>query len=339
MKHYGKLTAAAAAGFMTLSAMGVAPVFAAQTDAGFEVDVTKTVTKSDTQALVPAVTFTYSVAPGNAEVVGSIKAGITDGLSLKNSDGSLETNDDEVGKDKATFTGVTLVANNTAYATAGPGVYHYVVTEKEETSNDFDGFAGTTKELNVYVFVEQDPDTKANIVTAISASKDGAQKTNADFAANFTSYTLAVTKEVTGNMGDKNRDFDFTGTVTESGTHDRFTGNKGEVAATVVDKNFATALKHGETYTLHGLTAKDAAALTEASYTADGYTTTVTKGGTSVNSAAKTSDDKENLDYTVTNYKQVTTPTGILMTAAPYAGLVALGGVFAGLFFRRKRED
>jgi len=28
MKHYGKLTAAAAAGFMTLSAMGVAPVFA-----------------------------------------------------------------------------------------------------------------------------------------------------------------------------------------------------------------------------------------------------------------------------------------------------------------------
>ncbi len=29
MKHYGKLTAAAAAGFMTLSAMGVAPVFAA----------------------------------------------------------------------------------------------------------------------------------------------------------------------------------------------------------------------------------------------------------------------------------------------------------------------
>uniref|UniRef100_UPI001F583852 QVPTGV class sortase B protein-sorting domain-containing protein n=1 Tax=Faecalibaculum rodentium TaxID=1702221 RepID=UPI001F583852 len=32
-------------------------------------------------------------------------------------------------------------------------------------------------------------------------------------------------------------------------------------------------------------------------------------------------------------------PTGILMSVAPYAGLVGLGGIFAGLFFRRKRED
>ncbi|WP_276937198.1 DUF7601 domain-containing protein [Faecalibaculum rodentium] len=335
MKHYGKLTAAAAAGFMALSAMGVAPVFAAGTDTGFEVNVTKTVSKNDNQALVPAVAFTYSISNGNAN--GSIKAGINDGLILKNNDSKLESNDDAVGKDSTVFSGVTLVANNSAYTTAGPGVYHYVVTEQDETSNDFDGFAATKKSIEVYVFVEQDSNGE-NKVAAINASA-GSEKSDVDFADNFTSYTLAVTKNVTGNMGDTKRPFDFQGNVTASGTNDRFTGNKGTEAATLIEKSFNTALKHGETYTLHGLSAKDAAAITEQSYTSDGYTTTVKKGDEVVNSAAKTASDNDDLNYTVNNHKQVDTPTGILMSAAPYVGLVGLGGIFAGLFFRRKRED
>lgn len=40
-----------------------------------------------------------------------------------------------------------------------------------------------------------------------------------------------------------------------------------------------------------------------------------------------------------TNTKDGNVPTGILMTAAPYVAVVGLGGVFAGMFFRRKRED
>jgi len=47
----------------------------------------------------------------------------------------------------------------------------------------------------------------------------------------------------------------------------------------------------------------------------------------------------KNKTVTVTNDKTGTIPTGILMSAAPYVGLVGLGGIFAGLFFRRKRED
>ncbi len=339
MKHYGKLTAAAAAGFMALSAMGVAPVFAAETDTGFEVDVKKTVTKNDTSALVPNVTFNYTITNGDAS--GAIKAGINGGLVAKNNDLALETNDDAVGKSTTTYTGITLEAPNSAYTSAGPGVYHYVVNETAHATDDYDGFTGTTTSINVYVFVEQDPATKANTVTSISATSDGETKTDVDFAANYDTYTLAVTKEVTGNMGDKDRDFTFTGGVTASGAHDRFTANKGTaVATTITDKStISTNLKHGETYTLHGLSAKDAANLAENDYTSDGYTTIIKKDDAVVESAAKTASDANNLAYTVTNNKQVTTPTGILMTAAPYAGLVALGGIFAGLFFRRKRED
>lgn len=40
-----------------------------------------------------------------------------------------------------------------------------------------------------------------------------------------------------------------------------------------------------------------------------------------------------------TNTKDGTVPTGILMTAAPYVAVVGLGSAFAGMFFRRKRED
>ena len=61
--------------------------------------------------------------------------------------------------------------------------------------------------------------------------------------------------------------------------------------------------------------------------------------GTTTATIASAAMGNDNKTVTVTNDKTGEIPTGILMTAAPYAGLVALGGIFAGLFFRHKRED
>ena len=61
MKHYGKLTAAAAAGFMALSAMGVAPVFADGPNNDWDVDIVKTITK-DAKTAVPNENFVFTVS-------------------------------------------------------------------------------------------------------------------------------------------------------------------------------------------------------------------------------------------------------------------------------------
>lgn len=339
MKHYGKLTAAAAAGFMTLSAMGVAPVFAAAEGNDFTVPVTKTVTKTDFNALVPSVSFEYEVQAGTAN--GSVLAGVANGLVFANSDNTLEANDDAIGSETATYSGATLKANASAYTNAG--VYHYVVKEKTNYTDDYDGLGEKPNDLNVYVYVENvNGALKVSAISASYVTEEDQDKVDIDFPNTYTTYTLAVTKNVTGNMGEKQRDFSFTGSVTAKGEHDRFTAAKGDATPTSVE-NLNTTLKDAETYTVHGLSAKDVANITEANYSSEGYTTTIKKGtgdtATNATAVEKAATDSENLAYTVTNDKNNATPTGILMSAAPYAGLVGLGGIFAGLFFRRKRED
>lgn len=332
MKHYGKLTAAAAAGFMALSAMGVVPVFAADGDT---VEVTKTVTKTDANALVPEVTFEYSITNGAA--VGEIYAGVNDGLLFVNDDATLETNNDAIGSKTATYSGASLNAPVAAYT--APGVYHYVVNETTNYTDDYDGLATTNDEINVYVHVINGANGLE--IGAITASKDSVTKAPVDFAADYTTYTLAVTKQVTGNQGDKERDFNFKGNVSVSGTHDRITSQKNTGSAVAAEEktNIATTLTDGDSFTIHGLSAKDVAAITEDNYADEGYTTTIKKEEDTVDAASKAATDAENLAYIVVNDKNVTTPTGILLTAAPYAAIVGLGGIFAGLFFRRKRED
>ncbi|WP_276924636.1 DUF7601 domain-containing protein [Faecalibaculum rodentium] len=339
MKHYGKLTAAAAAGFMTLSAMGVAPVFAAADGNDFTVPVTKTVTKTDSNALVPSVSFEYEVQAGTAS--GSVLAGVSNGLVFADNDNILEANDDAIGKETATYSGATLRANASAYTNAG--VYHYVVKETTTYTDDHDGLGEKPVDLDVYVYVENVKGTlKVSAISASYVTTEGQQKTNVDFPNTYTTYTLAVTKNVTGNMGEKQRDFNFTGSVTAKGTHDRFTAAKGSATPTLVE-NLNTTLKDTDTYTVHGLSAKDVASIAENDYSGDGYITTIKKGtgdaATDATAVEKTATDSKNLAYTVINDKNNATPTGILMSAAPYAGLVGLGGIFAGLFFRRKRED
>ena len=90
-------------------------------------------------------------------------------------------------------------------------------------------------------------------------------------------------------------------------------------------------LKDGESIQIYGLTESDKYTVTEADYGSDGYTTT---------NGSKTdvvTDDGDS--YTVTNDKSVTTPTGIVLSFAPYILLVALAGVFGVLFLRRKKEE
>ena len=47
----------------------------------------------------------------------------------------------------------------------------------------------------------------------------------------------------------------------------------------------------------------------------------------------------DDTELTITNHKDAVTPTGIVMTFAPYVALIGLAGVFAATFLRKRRED
>lgn len=106
MKHYGKLTAAAAAGFMTLSAMGVAPVFAETDTANVTVIVNKTENVKDP---VGKISFNADPrTPGASESplygADTIAAGPDGGLSVADIDFSPSDTDTQTTTKTAAIT-------------------------------------------------------------------------------------------------------------------------------------------------------------------------------------------------------------------------------------------
>lgn len=218
------------------------------------------------------------------------------------------------------------------------GVYEY--TLREENNNT----AGVTyygNDIKLVVTVINDGDGKLR-VAAVHTEGEGKDK-NDTFTNTYSAGNLSVTKEVEGNLGDKNKKFDFTVTfkkpegknvkstvtATIAGTKDNsFVLNwneKGECEYTfeLADKETAAFdnLPYGVSYTV-----------TEAK--AEGYTTTMEDEKGTVNSATQTS--------TFTNTKDGKVDTGVNLTTLPYilvfAGVIVIAGA-AFITRRRKFED
>lgn len=343
MKHYGKLTAAAAAGFMTLSAMGVAPVFAEGVTTGSEVDITKTLTLTDGVKPATAVKFSYTVTPAEDKTVPA--SGLAADTVFNGVAGGLTASDaeqDTVAKDVMSFTGAKLTAHADRFTY--PGIYQYTLTETAHdatTSKEYEDI--TNDSDNRYVVkVYVGYNTAGSLeVTNLEVSTDGSNNTKTNdlsFASTYDPATLTVTKEFAGNQAFSTDTFDFDVQITgKAGEQyiikydgkqvaDINIGADGSATATI------TGVGKDKSFEIIGLSDTDSYIITEKADTMKGYTSSWTdRTLTGITTADKTE--------TVTNTKNGTVPTGILMSAAPYAGLVALGGIFAGLFFRRKRED
>lgn len=270
------------------------------------------------------------------------------------------------------FTQVKDSEGNITADYSAPGIYRYVVTEKAPAASAYDGMVYNNSKTSYYVDVyKYNPTTEGGEATfeAVAYKLTGGQltgeKSELDFINDFDSTTgengtreVVLTKNVTGTQGDKNKKFEFKFTVTSSDTNSSevYTYHTGKVDK---DGNFnptsgeelkqfnsgdeqTVTLKHEEAVKIYGVSPNDDVVTNESAANDDGYTTTVS-GGDKDNNDKETGNLTESIteDKTImwTNKKDVTTPAGVLLTAAPYAAVVALGGVFAGLFFRRKRED
>lgn len=221
------------------------------------------------------------------------------------------------------------------------GIYTYTVTATPGTTAGVTYWAKPIK--LVVTVIEQSGKVR---VAAIHTEDQGGQKSDA-ITNTYSAGSLAVTKNVTGNMGDRNQYFKITVTLTgESGKTyaasypvsggSKLENGKDNAAASTISIGTPTDfyLKHDETFTIANLPYGVTYTVVEENYSNDGYTTTTTYS----DETSKKIDT--NLDtVTITNNKGVAVDTGIALDSLPYVLLLAVSVVGMAAFVMKKRAE
>ena len=296
--------------------------------------------------LVPNVTVSYSIvgeaADGSGRIAGPMST--TGGIRVTVGKASFSNNDSgtSVSKD------VTVNFPNDIFTSVG--IYRYKITQmipaktgvvvKSSTTQYqyLDVFVqnkagGTGLEVAYFVLASTANNTASS--TSYTGKSDGFQNT-------YNSHTLTVKKEVAGNQGNRNQDFYFPITITNSEDTTKkynYTKTGGTGTFTFTSGTSQTiSLKHGETIEITGLTAGDTYTVSEDP--ADGYTTTykIDTGNETPYTTALTDSISADRTITFINTKNASTPTGVILTFMPYILMILAGFVVASLFLRRKRR-
>lgn len=207
---------------------------------------------------------------------------------------------------------------------------------------------------------------------AVKKDGTGAVEKSKGFANKYTTNDLTISKKVEGNQA--SRDEYFKMTVTLSGIANNvydidYTNadattkinaiNTAEIKQPATIKVGANGsvtqdfwLQNGQSIVIKGVTANASYTVAEdkAVVDAEAYTPTAAvtgddakKDGTKIamDGNYAVTDDALTADATVafTNTKNGTIPTGIIMSVAPYAAIVLLGGAGATIVMRKKKEE
>lgn len=136
----------------------------------------------------------------------------------------------------------------------------------------------------------------------------------------YSEKTLNVKKAVTGNFGDKEREYGFTASYAKPDG---------------AEETISFTLSDGESR-LITVPTSTSITVTENSYSGDGYTTTVTHGDTTANGRTWSTDSlEENTTITFTNHRTIAPDVGTDLASAPYLAVLAGASVFGALFFSR----
>lgn len=247
-----------------------------------------------------------------------------------------------------------------------PGVYRYIVTETGTNT----GVTNDTKSTRVMdVFVIDNNGTLEVNSYVMHTESDGIELKDTDaayeladksdgFVNTYSSADLTFGKEVTGNQGNKHKDFTFTLKITGASAGTKYTvdyASAREDAQDTPDTGTKTVietdtsgnatrkfkLKDGEYITVKGLAKGVKYELTE---DADGYTSTegITEevnGTTAYADPTAGTFGEASIKTGFTNSKSGVIPTGILLETAPYVAVVLAGGGTAFLVSRKKKES
>ncbi len=230
------------------------------------------------------------------------------------------------------------------------GIYTYDV---KEVAGSTPGVTYSEQILRLKVTVAYDENTQTYytaFVTMNLVDADGNGQTDVKtgaFENTYSAGSLSVSKTVTGNMGDHSKYFainvTLTGeagktyaasyTVTGGSKLTDGTTDAATASISVDGQSHTFYLKHGDTLTIHNLPYGVTYEVTEENYTGDGYTTT-----------HAFSDDAKKIDtasdtVTVTNNKEATVDTGIVLDSLPYVLLLVLSIGGAVLFLLKRRSS
>lgn len=273
---------------------------------------------------------TLSFVGGAGATAGSADDGITD-----NADKAYAKEEGNISLAGATFT--------------KPGVYRY--TLKEEIGNISGiSYDDSTYTVDVYVGYA-DGAGQMSILEVLIKNKDDKKMASAQFINEFGAQPLKITKEVTGNMGDKTRAFDFTLSITADGNLSAGTSLTAVITAqdnttyettVTVGQQNTFQLKHGESLVIPYL--PEGTEYTVSEEAVDGYATTV-NGVSKEAAGGNITVDGEmtatgNTEAFVNNLGEVIRPdTGLNLDFLPYIVIfvLAIGGI--ALFLAKKRKN
>lgn len=211
------------------------------------------------------------------------------------------------------------------------GVYEYTLKEVAGNNAGVGYHAGNIRLVVTVINGANGLEAKA----AVHTEDTGAVKSD-KIENTYSAGTLNVSKTVTGNLGDKDKYFEFKVTLTgETGmTYGAYavTGGSESTNPTSIEigKEATFKLKHGETIHIANLPYKVGYKVTETAV--DGYTTTSDKAEGTINSAAT--------EAKFVNTKNGEIDTGVTTESLPYVvlmGFVVLAG--AALLLKRKAHN
>lgn len=234
-----------------------------------------------------------------------------------------------------------ITVNIPSYSKAG--VYKYTI---QETPGSVAGVTYTNSVIRVAVMIEYNQDAKKLVIGNLNSYilKIDGEKTN-EFVNTFKSGSFSVAKEVTGNMANRNDEFEITVTLTKPA--DRVIGTPITVGGQTVAADqwvngvYATTLtlSHADGATTFsnipvGVTVT--VVENEATDKMNGYTKKSIKNGTADFSSLTIGDDT-NAAIVVLNEKDTNVDTGISMDSVPYVLLLAVATMGLAVLFTKKR--
>ena len=250
-------------------------------------------------------TNTYSVEP--TEYVPQIEKTVTGNTP---SDETFTFNikaseDNPSGAEMPTDTSATVTGSGNAsfdkITFTKAGTYTFEISE--EKGNAF----GYTYDDSVWTLtvVVVDNESKLEVQSHKYTKSDGtANEDKAEFENIYSSGSLTISKVVTGNAGDKNKEFTFTVTLTDTNGDSldgeySYTGSK----EGTIKSGGEISLKDGESVTISGLPIGTKYTVAEAEANKDGYTTT-SKG-----ESGEISEKEQKAEFTNSKNTEPTEPT------------------------------
>lgn len=291
----------------------------------------------------PAETFTFSFS--NGQVTDAAEGTVAPEIP----NATVSFDDGEASADAGFTKDVSVALSDITWPSVG--IYTYDV---KEVTGSTPGVTYSNDTLKMKVTVAYDDQTQTYYTAFVTMSlvdADGDGQTDVKtgaFENTYSAGSLAVTKTVTGNMGDRSKYFAINVTLTGedgktypnqyavSGGSKLTDGTTAETTASIsVDGQSRTFyLKHGETFTIENLPYGVTYTVAEADYTTEGYEEAeiiFPDQNKKIDTASET--------VGITNNKQATVDTGIVLDSLPYVLLLVLSIGGAVLFLLKRRSS